>query len=258
MKGKAFITHGGLPPVSYAHLLRFYGKRECDARGVPLDWLECRECGGTGRLDVMRDGTWVEGSALYETCPACGGKGSLRALALHVWRYTLTLTAAVRAGSEPLVVGNVPPFQVPRDVRCEGCNHPVSPPTWDGGSAVPRYRALEIAEARASQRWTPGLAFYDRFPPDQVAWFSCDAECDHGGPFRVRPLREANPAYVPASGWTTYKSEAPDVAERVRFGHEAQASWRLVDIRPLDWACDLRLESLAVLCLRCYEERLKG
>jgi hypothetical protein len=51
------------------------------------------------------------------------------------------------------------------------------------------------------------------------------------------------------------RDQRKTAGDLVREHLEFRASWRPVDVRCLSWPHDLRPESLAVLCLRCWAGR---
>lgn len=201
-------------------VLRYYKMAECDERGYPLDWEQCRTCDGKGYLDDLVPGV------RHGTCATCDGHGSLKAAALF---WLLAERGGVHTPNPS------------KGARCEDCGHPMSEGTWE-----------EVTQAE-----------FDRLHPDGdqanvwlstqncpfaygIHYSSCDEGCDHGG-----AGRRFNTVY--GSGWVLMNDldpRHPDCSD--------QASWRSVDVRLLDWPHDLRPESLAVLCLRCWADRTKA
>lgn len=227
-------------------VLRVYDPADCDATGVPLDWERCRTC------NVDSDGTPIypdgEGGA---GCPTCGGHGSLKAAALaERWRDLKRPT---------------PDFPLP-PVRCEGCGHPMSDGTWvnrDGREQSgdnPVHAAQKGVERRALIALRAGGE-----PDDRVMfWSPCDGGCRHQAPCRA----------MTTEGWRPFdiNYEAAVAVDTLGAGN-VEASWRAVDVRVgmlakragLDVTTagplvvrpfDLRPENVAVLCLRCWAERI--
>jgi hypothetical protein len=209
-------------------VLRVYTPAECDADGVPLDWEQCRECDGVGWFPEEDAG----GNQWRETCPVCEGHGSLKRAALDHWRHSVTI---------PVPYEGDPPITIPREVRCEGCGHPMSDGTWEGRR--PPIEAGYDAEGFARNALRRGDE--PDFSPlgYGVHYSACDEGCGHGG-----PVLRFN-AYG-RDGAASYDELPP-----IRDGFFA--SWRQVDVRRLSWPCDLRPEMLAMLCTRCYAERGK-
>ena len=254
-------------------VLRVYRMKECDAEGKPLDWNRCRTCDGTGAL-------WPGGSQLHSPtpaeCPSCDGHGSLKAAALAMIRessrYRNTTWPrfapnVLREGSLPgdktaaldqisehmgkivdadIAMGNDP-------LRCEDCGHPMSDGTWEGlPGGDEDEMILYVREAWERAVRGRGPSYVEERYPGVVHYSPCDEGCRHGGPGRWEFPRVPGEIHQGVIGGQMQEgSVGRDVARGVR--HEA--SWRSVDVRTLDWPHDLRPESLAILCLRCWAAR---
>ena len=252
-------------------VLRFYKMAECDEHGVPLDWDRCRACGGTGwRGGAESLVTTGEGAVVghmvpadaaeptdADVCGTCKGHGSLKAAAL-VFR--------LRDRYEPIrpvssvAEGEYPPLR--ERARCEGCGHPMNDGTWDG---VPeRYPAAQLAAILDGALTDLCDGFEPAATTTAVHFSPCDEGCRHGGPVRCAGRRlHLLVERLEPEGWTyveTTRFPAGAMAKAVGWdtGGRVEASWRQVDVRPLDWPHDLRPESVAVLCLRCWAERGSG
>jgi hypothetical protein len=249
-------------------VLREYKPHECDEQGVPLDWDECRACGGTG-IDHTAHRRAMEALAeAHEedpianspatvrrpTCEACGGHGSLKAAAL-----------ADAHGRQPGTLHGQPP------ARCEGCGHPMGDGTWERGAEY-WHEALRRDLGVGSSRWAFEHLRRGNEPPSRtlqhrvgVHFSPCDEGCRHDGPGRHRLTDE---------DYLTWKA-IPDTAKaRTGLGvgnYEVEASWRQVDVRtgvpapanhphPMIYTrpWNLRPENLALLCLRCWAGRAQG
>lgn len=233
-------------------IFRFYSKTECDTNGVPLDWEWCRLCSASGagrqRVEevapgVLRSVRVPDGAdGANEVCGRCGGYGSLKAAALALC-HARFLTPGVLSGEygDSITVGELKKRE---KLRCEGCGHPMSDGTWDGGAwtSDPGYCAMKMMQAEEALR--AGGEPTGR----GIHWSPCDDRCRHKRYDLVRLV---------LGGKTVEKgSDAtfPDPVYLARGGR-VEASWREVKVRTLDWAHDLRPESLAVLCTRCFAVR---
>lgn len=234
-------------------VLRVYDPAECDEHGVPPDWERCRTCEGTGgqrwrnvrggTVFLIRDGEFkpfgeLERATLADSCTACGGHGSLKAAALAA------VEARVRAdlGEPSFAFGQH---------RCEGCGHPMSDGTWATRTQVSRItREAYYAETlrRVEDAARRGRVHFEHVISGLAAdlWLPCEEWCRHDGPGRVPCSTDVHP-----SGWLGCN----DLMTNVAITRGFEASWRAVDVRTLGRPHDLRVEKLAVLCLRCYAER---
>lgn len=218
-------------------LLRVYDPWECRALlttdgttpGAPLDWDDCRICEG-GRI--------VTEGVDRGPCARCGGHGSLRALAL----YALHLEEGHRDGH-------------PVDVaRCEDCAHPMSDGTWEGVWAAPndptRCTAVALRQLRAGKEPHVESSLHT---PDAIPWVhysDCDGSCRHRGPGRYERTEGGR--------WEAVEDVTLVDGQQALLKLGLQASWRAIDVRFMGWPHDLRPERLALLCLRCYAERLEA
>lgn len=244
-------------------VLRIYDPEECDAQGVPLDWEQCRACGGTGYraggegVTVTYQRRIALLGSMHMTgeypCLACDGHGSLKAAALFGRLEVLFSHGPVRFPS--------PAADKMRAEcgRCEDCGHPMSDGTWEKhqrtASELRPAEELRVAERRLREGREPlGMM--------GVHYSRCDERCRHlndeaNGLLRVR--RHLHPSGKWSHWITTTGSSRRTAGEIVESGRDEQyeASWRQVDVRTLGWPHDLRPEKLAVLCLRCWAERIK-
>lgn len=210
----------------------------CDERGVPLDWERCRKCAGSGKMAFPKD---LNDPSRAMVCPACDGHGSLKRAALVKRVMSLAPSGSF----------SVEEFAKQVEPRCEDCGHPMSEGTWewDDGSCVSEQMKREALED----------AFRDLLRgadllPDLTYYSSCKEGCKHGGPLRL---------HDPDDGWLEQDAEHVSHFEQtggglVALGHVIEASWRSVNVHTLGWPHDLRPEKLAVLCLRCYAERVRS
>lgn len=230
-------------------ILRFYDPSECDDRGVPLDWEQCRVCRGSGQVAAL--GAMVGDPAC--TCSSCDGHGSLKAAALHEWRMTINVTFEIPDdwAGETITATNATK-ELPRDVRCESCNHPMSDGTWEGGPWVqPNDPAwcLQLALMFLRDGDEPQVLSSSR--GDFVTHYTaCDEGCVHGGPTRGHLAEDPTKTFI-----STPSPRNHETGGWVAVGYELEASWRDVDLRTLGWPHDLRPEKLTVLCRRCWAER---
>jgi hypothetical protein len=248
-------------------VLRVYDPPECGDDGRPLDWEWCRACAGTGsarareygRID-SEDGpiflTPPGGfAALAEPCGTCQGHGSLKAAALaalvvnHACGNCGHVTDHM-AGGGCITRGCGCRHKTPSppDPRCSGCGHPMSEGTWerDGLSHFDPNRVIVSALAALRRCHEPYADWQPGSPGAHVHYSPCDEGCRHGGPIRVYEASveawvDQPHGFVPVQTYSNH--------ERV------EASWRQVDVRAHGWDHDLRLEKLALLCLRCEAER---
>ena len=210
-------------------ILRVYTPRECDEHGVPLDWERCRTCVGTGYQGGPLKPSHRPGypKSDIEVCPGpCGGHGSLKAAAL----------AVVWGERRDAFDGSFLP-------RCEGCSHPMSEGTWE--EHPPGYPRNSAITFLSGGQEPPREPLSNGIRMEATHFSPCDERCEHDGSGRVRK--------VGSEGW-----RADDDVGQWRLAPdamEAEASWRPVDVRLLSWPHDLRLEHLAVLCLRCWAAR---
>lgn len=242
-------------------ILRVYDPADCDEQGVPLDWERCRPCMGTGTVIDMAGRENIgaphrpQPQLAEVACPRCGGHGSLKAAALaglderlrRAWSDLNYRDPEAREQSDAA-------FRV----RCEDCGHPMSEGTWEriviASPALGPSKAdamLALHDLRAGGEPEPGPAF------PNVHYSPCDERCRHGGPGRVW-VPKGSEVYPGQDDRWHYEADQ-DTAHRedVREnGYDrVEASWRSVDVRTLGWPHDLRPESLAVLCLRCWAAR---
>jgi ribosomal protein L40E len=197
-------------------IFRLYQKPECDSNLVPLDWYRCRTCKGTGRNPIDDAHCWP-----------CGGYGSLRAAALHA-----LMTPVLHASFTDKV-----------KIRCEGCGHPMSDGTWEGGGAWmrdPGYLGMKLRQAEEALRLC--------LEPtgNGVLWSPCDEVCRHRGPGRY--LRTEGGSWVPVTDTSMVDGQ------QALLGLPLEASWRQVAVRTLGWPMDLSLNNLKILCTRCYAD----
>lgn len=257
---------------------------ECDEHGIPLDWERCRTCAGMGALtrsatytdtytSIMRDDAAQVGDVpaspevareAAARCKVCGGHGSLKAAALAELLRPIPRTVAadaqfdlphpktgtiVRWSIEKMAVRGsrlaltlrhgadrwtIKPDDLPaREPRCEGCGHPMS----DGASAFQEEALISLTRGDE---------------PLGEDWSPCGEGCRHGVPVRVRPAAMAG-----VGGWNHHRvgDWGADIATRYEQPMAVEASWRGVDVRTIEGPHDLRVEKLAVLCLRCWAER---
>jgi hypothetical protein len=218
-------------------VLRLYGPEECEAwlagmaRGPrPLDWERCRTCKGKGH--------GYEGAySPLDPCPTCGGHGSLRAAALAHFR-----------GDEAAYGGRM-------RLGCSGCGHPMSDGTWEGPAAELLASPLDsLTPERLEAEWVERERDHRRIIYNATPWSPCDEGCRHAGPLRVWAPWAAGPVWKEAAPSILAGSAAAGARES-GDEHTPEASWRQVDVRTLGWAFDLRPESLAVLCTRCWADR---
>lgn len=236
--------------------------RECDEHGVPLDWELCRTCDGGG-------GTEVNGVLMPRDCPTCGGHGSLKAAALAYLTTTCGAReegvgavcnrrphedrwhAEVRDGETWASWGGGEPHPVRHDPRCEGCGHPMSDGTWEDADPhlanTPEFERYVLEKLRAGQEPQHDLV--------GTHWSPCDTVCRHAGPQRVQNT-------LAESGWDLTPVASSEATVLARIGAidrdwPVEASWRQAGVRTLGWPHDLRPQSLAILCLRCYAERTR-
>lgn len=232
-------------------VLRIYTPAECDQAGVPLDWVKCRYCAGTGQSNLCAEDEHGPEWKLREgVCVICEGHGSLKAAAL------IHLTCAIQRRCPDGSGYIIDPSEAP---RCEDCNHPQSDGTWEGDLRRPpitpgtehlTFQDVSRAtdedwqrqHARAASAWLLGER---KEPPPWanvvVHYSPCDEGCRHSGPGRLWDEKEQT--------WRTRETIAND------SGYRVEASWRQVDIRRLNYPNMLRPEDLAVLCLRCWAKR---
>lgn len=234
-------------------LLRVYDPTECGIDGAPLDWERCRSCAGKGYTVDMRIPRVGPRSALPEGCPACAERGSLKVAAL--WEY---------GGYGPTKIMQI---RLPDDhvFRCEGCGHPMSEGTWedDGSGILTAADRLRSAAESLRARCEPVSKF--------VHYSPCDEGCRHGGPQRIENEVEKRWDMTPTTNEDLLRAAR---ASAFSYGWAVEASWRSVEVRrgmvgrrglgdrfdPMNvfhvrpW--DLRPENLAVLCLRCWAERV--
>lgn len=252
--------------------LRVYAPAECDAAGVPLDWERCRACEGSGLVGVIKAGqvarvSLVSGGMVVEpTCPTCDGHGSLKVAALHgvvtsaryrnPWWEEFSPGSAPLYPADPVAAGDqigAHASAIERAAeemcrflaevpRCEDCHHPASDGTWVG--LLPREEAI-VGCLQDGLDPTEVLRPED---PEATHWSPCDQHCTHGGPVRHRDDGEE---------WTTTEGLARGGSAILAKHVQTQASWRHVDLRTLSWPHDLRPESLAVLCTRCFAVRAR-
>ncbi len=262
-------------------MLDIIPSKDCDEHGVPLDWRQCRECDGAGgeRL-VLADMT-------KRPCPTCAGHGSLRARALAEheprlrdgWRDLLWQERNARGetfsetkiptGDRIAALDHIEAHM--RDSnrwyeeaeasfvhRCEGCWHPMAEGSWEGPAAElldgahhePDRIIAEVLAARA--RWLSGGDLGVTY--NLTHYSPCDDRCRHagrgrwGGPPQLWAYADLG---ANAEGEVAYSV----LDDRIDHGHPVEAAWRPVDIRPLDWAHDLRPQSLRLLCLHCWAAR---
>lgn len=224
-------------------LYRIYEPWELGEDGDPLDWRKCRTCDGTGVKNADPD------LSAAEPCPACDGHGSLEAA---VMAYLAKQARGGRtydheADCFTKEVGGGPCTCEPtlRPLRCEDCKHPMSEGTWvlaftadsPGPVEVPLLRAAGITDDR---------------DPWRVHYSLCDERCEHDGPYVVT-YRSGTKATISTPGCATASSALVDtgIVERV------EASWRIVEVRRLGHPHDLRPDHLALLCTRCWADRLR-
>ena len=215
---------------------------DCDEHGVPLDWERCRALIHQKPLRPPFD-------LSHSLCSTCGGHGSLKAAALDAvracsryrnlqWPWFSPHLLAKTDTKEQIEerMGQLEAASVAMDAevtRCESCFHPMSEGTWafEGPTWTDEDIELGLMSGGASNR------FYS----------ACDERCEHD---RVGRYRRGEKLDAGARPWRS-KGEHP----RPSAGWEVEASWRPVAVRTLGWPHDLRLENLAVLCLRCYADR---
>ena len=222
-----------------ATVLRVHPPEACDSTGRPYGWASCRDC---------TDGAADSGGTV-RACATCAGTGSLEARALQEYLEQRGHSTGV--------------------LRCEQCRHPRSDGAWDPPEPA---SALDGTFGHADEHALLRL----RFGNDPVDTYGthhsrCDQGCEHRGPVseQTGPLLTrpsilcTPPALVPI----TFTPQRPSVAAWLE--HVAvHASWRPVGLRvgqPFDGMnpgnplhvrpFDLRVERLAVLCLRCWAKR---
>jgi hypothetical protein len=215
--------------------LRVYDPAECDERGVPLDWERCRRCDGRGHREGYESEARYCGRPGCCVCGVCHGHGSLKAAALD-WLTKRRQPESTFTGRDPL--------------RCEDCGHPMS----EGNDLAHAERCLRMG---VEPQGTIGRG---------VFYSPCDEGCRHGGPVRCpdggtchHECADFQPGgYPQGECWRTFNAEPLSAygEQWPRPQPKREASWRPVDVRTLGWPHDLRPEKLAVLCLRCWADRV--
>lgn len=238
--------------------LRVYDPKECDERGVPLDWERCRTChdgvglepgySTIGVAGYLRHGSRTSDWGADVPCPTCGGHGSLKIAVLgHLKRGQWVAQAGI--GSEAWVrrfnmVEAAPPDFL---ARCECCGHPMVEGTWDNPGAPDGDPLLDEISID-SLLHKPLNSFHEwAFRHGGAHYSACDERCAHHGPGRATggQLRDE------LVGRWLQKANQYGITPTPTF----EALWRSVDARLLGWEHDLRPERLALLCLRCWTER---
>lgn len=242
-------------------ILRVYDPSECDEQGVPLDWERCRGLdeldGGMGSLhETLRQNDL--------TCPACDGHESLREATRFALAKRVAAPGHAACGGTGRLVTPWPQADGSGDVgdqchcirlelRCESCSHPMSEGTWEGGGPPNPTHMEHTVPLMLGVDREPEFLNEDGSTFRPVHYSPCDEGCRHLGPRRA--------TYRTGQAPSTFSASTVPTAEMiVNAGPSAQieASWRQVDIRCLGWPHDLRPEKLAVLCLRCFAERLSA
>ncbi|MET0601869.1 MAG: hypothetical protein ABW167_07755 [Baekduia sp.] len=263
-------------------VLRHYRKAECNAAGVPLDFERCDGCyGGTGLAwwkcgDCNANNRGADafchrcGSGAPEDgpepCERCAGFGCLKAAAIEARRLVQAGDEVMRRWGDQrtfegmsleVIHEHAVRFEALRQevhetwkVCCEDCFHPMGDAGFwerEGSDQVP-YGAPDLW-AISQKMWLDAMRKHgDDRVYQPVHWSPCSALCRHGGPMRFRNL---------LGGWENVSPLGP-IQAQAATDRAAWASWREVDLRLLDWPHDLSRSSVAVLCLRCYVERLRA
>lgn len=220
------------------NIFRVYDPKECDKDGVPFDFLKCRACDGTGRLIHEIKGAHSDTFVANSPCPTCRCHGSLRSAALA------ELLLGELKGMGKMVGGQLPILfrGADRNARCDECNHPKSAGIWQGISEYEGFggwndeQRLAVALEELTRGWEPDKV------SARIHYSPCDSECYHTGPVRVERR---------TGGWLQPAGNKA-ILNAIKSGRCVEASWRTVYARTLGWPHDLRIEKLAVLCLRCY------
>jgi hypothetical protein len=261
--------------------LRVYDPAECAVDGVPFGWERCPTC---------EDGFLI-GKGTFEgvrgpRCGRCAGRGSLKAAALAALLLHDPDCPATNTGGGVCVCHQTQWAAEDRsnrtvtvEGRCEGCSHPMSDGTYnytlryenDVGMTVENALALlDAYHGQAVQydrrNTDPYIMLAEGKTPDWIGqhWSACDEGCRHQATaVRWRtdhgPLPGDGPSWWPQDGPGDMAIDGREVGEylsdRPRIA-PVEAAWRPVDIRRLGWPHDLRPEKLALLCLRCWAERI--
>ena len=227
------------PAAMSATVLRVHAPEACDSAGRPYGWAVCGDC--TGGI--------ADSGGTVRPCTTCAGTDSIEARALREYLEQRGHTTGV--------------------VRCEQCRHPRSDGAWDPPNHVSALNgSTGHAEEHALLRQRFGHCPVDTYGTHHSP---CDPGCEHrgpvseqAGPLLARPsILQTPPALVPI----TFTAERPSVAAWLEHV-TVYASWRRVALRvgqPFDGMnpnnplhvrpFDLRVERLAVLCLRCWARR---
>lgn len=253
--------------------------------GTGLAWWKCGDCNANNRgVDVFccRCGAGAPEDG-PKPCERCAGYCSLKAAAIEARRLVQVGDEIMRRWggqrdfkgmSLELIHEHAVRFEELRQevaetwaVCCEGCFHPMSGlGSWEreGSDTVP-YGSPELW-ATSQKMWLDSMrrrGFDAPYAP--IHWSPCDERCRHEGPGRV----DGRVVTPPRFGLDGVEGHGrADIMQRrdadgnptgllyVLNGNKVEASWREVDLRLLDWPHDLSPSSVAVLCLRCYAERL--